>query len=163
MLYDGPYLQHHGIKGQRWGVRRFQNEDGSLTPQGIEHYRKLDNKWASKNHDKLMAKTKKKVDRDMGKYLKQLEKEPGFTTSRGQISKTAINKYNRKLAELMNTKVTDIRSPSGKVVKFVAKRGEIGVYMALADQGYDIDKVKNGLWSGGRVAYRSNKLNTINI
>ena len=23
------YLQHHGIKGQRWGVRRFQNEDGT--------------------------------------------------------------------------------------------------------------------------------------
>ena len=25
-------LYHHGIKGQRWGIRRFQNEDGSLTP-----------------------------------------------------------------------------------------------------------------------------------
>lgn len=27
-------LSHHGIKGQRWGVRRFRNEDGSLTPAG---------------------------------------------------------------------------------------------------------------------------------
>lgn len=28
------YLMHHGIRGQRWGVRRFQNEDGSLTAAG---------------------------------------------------------------------------------------------------------------------------------
>lgn len=32
------YLAHYGIKGQKWGVRRFQNEDGSLTPAGKEHY-----------------------------------------------------------------------------------------------------------------------------
>ena len=27
-------LSHHGIRGQKWGIRRFQNKDGSLTPQG---------------------------------------------------------------------------------------------------------------------------------
>lgn len=32
------YLAHHGIKGQKWGVRRFQNPDGSLTPAGRERY-----------------------------------------------------------------------------------------------------------------------------
>ena len=32
------FLMHHGIKGQHWGVRRFQNEDGSLTPAGRERY-----------------------------------------------------------------------------------------------------------------------------
>ena len=32
------YLSHHGIKGQKWGVRRFQNEDMSLTPAGKERY-----------------------------------------------------------------------------------------------------------------------------
>ena len=31
-------LQHHGIKGQKWGVRRFQNEDGSLTNAGKKRY-----------------------------------------------------------------------------------------------------------------------------
>ena len=31
-------LYHHGIKGQKWGVRRFQNKDGSLTPAGKKRY-----------------------------------------------------------------------------------------------------------------------------
>ncbi len=37
-MYDGFYLEHHGIKGQRWGIRRFQNKDGSLTPVGEKRY-----------------------------------------------------------------------------------------------------------------------------
>ncbi len=32
------YLVHHGIKGQRWGIRRYQNIDGSLTAEGKKHY-----------------------------------------------------------------------------------------------------------------------------
>ena len=31
-------LAHHGIKGQKWGIRRYQNEDGSLTPEGEKRY-----------------------------------------------------------------------------------------------------------------------------
>lgn len=31
-------LYHHGIKGQRWGIRRFQNKDGSLTAKGRKRY-----------------------------------------------------------------------------------------------------------------------------
>lgn len=33
------YISHHGIKGQRWGVRRWQNPDGSLTASGYIHYK----------------------------------------------------------------------------------------------------------------------------
>lgn len=33
-----PYLAHHGIKGQKWGVRRWQNEDGSLKSAGKGRY-----------------------------------------------------------------------------------------------------------------------------
>ena len=40
-MQDYNYLAHHGILGQRWGVRRFQNEDGSLIhPKGKKHLQK---------------------------------------------------------------------------------------------------------------------------
>lgn len=35
---DNNTLQHHGIRGMRWGVRRYQNSDGSLTPLGEKRY-----------------------------------------------------------------------------------------------------------------------------
>ena len=34
---DSDFLVHHGIKGQKWGIRRFQNEDGTLTEAGKKH------------------------------------------------------------------------------------------------------------------------------
>lgn len=34
------YLAHHGVKGQKWGYRKWQNSDGTLTPAGKEHYAK---------------------------------------------------------------------------------------------------------------------------
>lgn len=41
-------LYHYGIKGQKWGVRRFQNPDGSLTEAGLKRY--------SSKEDKLLEK-----------------------------------------------------------------------------------------------------------
>jgi hypothetical protein len=39
---DNNYLQHHGILGMKWGVRRYQNKDGSLTAAGRKRVAKLD-------------------------------------------------------------------------------------------------------------------------
>lgn len=51
---EGAYLAHHGVKGQRWGVKRFQNPDGSLTEKGKRRMKTLQGK-----SDKLDAKKAK--------------------------------------------------------------------------------------------------------
>ena len=37
-LYDSNFLEHHGVIGQKWGIRRYVNSDGSLTPEGRRRY-----------------------------------------------------------------------------------------------------------------------------
>lgn len=72
MMYtwtDGTYLAHHGIKGQRWGVRRFQNPDGSLTEAGRRRYGDTFEKAANKARE-----FKKLSDQERKKFESQLAK-----------------------------------------------------------------------------------------
>lgn len=156
-------LAHHGILGMKWGVRRYQNEDGSLTAAGRKRLEKADQRWAKKNTDKITAKAKKASQRELNEYGNELLKLPGALKTNGKLSAQTLNAYNKKMAELMSQKTTDITAPSGRVVSFVAKRGELGVFMALSTSGYDANTFSRGVWADGREAYKKTYANKMNI
>lgn len=75
-MSNALYLEHHGVKGQRWGVRRYQNADGSLTSAGKLRYDQNDNgelKKISKQEKNKRIDDKRSAVRDA--LSKKLEQE----------------------------------------------------------------------------------------
>ena len=157
------YLFHHGIEGQKWGQTNgppYPIEPGKHSA-AEKRAMKKDIKWIKKNEDKIKKKAYKSVSKEVEEYASLLARKYGLNKN-GELSKVYINAYNQGLAALMNTAVQDLESPSGRIVQFVAKRGEKGVYTALADRGYDMRQVKNGVWESGRIAYRKTTVEKAN-
>lgn len=112
------FLVHHGIKGQRWGIRRFQNEDGTRTAAGKKRYSTMeerDRAFAKKHfgstdedYDKAMAavtkvredrakakklaKESKKIERSRSGSGKLLEKNESSATQKYKDAKAAEKK-----------------------------------------------------------------------
>lgn len=77
-------MQHHGIKGQKWGVRRFQNEDGSYTAAGKRRAQEQSKKENVKDlSDEELAQRIQRLS--LEKSYKNLSKEP---TPPSQLEKT---------------------------------------------------------------------------
>lgn len=90
-------LYHHGIKGQRWGVRRFQNPDGSLTAAG----RRRQDRAIKKDQKAFDIKNRKeayaKIDKDYEKAYSIVEKHGlDYDDVLSSVTDTEIKNYRKE-------------------------------------------------------------------
>lgn len=72
-IYEETFLTHHGILGQKWGVRRYQNPDGSLTSAGKARYAALTSLASDETGGKYSYKAYEKRKKEFNLGLTQRE------------------------------------------------------------------------------------------
>lgn len=109
--YEEEYLAHHGTKGQRWGVRRFQNSDGSLTAAGKLRY-------SVGNGGRSISK---KVDPKSAAKLKKRQAKEAAKLERLKIKEAAKNeKLEKKKSHMTNKEY--VKTLSNEELKSINSR-----------------------------------------
>ena len=77
--YSQNYLAHHGIPGMKWGVRRYQNEDGTLTDAGKARYAK-----SIARYKKNIAKYENKAKKNRAEVERRNKRSNFYLTDTGR-------------------------------------------------------------------------------
>ena len=132
-MYE-QYLQHHGILGQKWGVRRYQNKDGTLTSAGKRHEKILD----AKSGVKSARSEKNAANKDYKTTLSKAKKARGSWDEAANKAKTLDKKtssYNTAKKNLKQTKLKmeeEAAAEKGSTVKKERAKKAVKVGAAVA-------------------------------
>lgn len=115
------YLEHHGIIGQKWGVRRYQNKDGSLTSLGKKRMESADARTAR-------ASAKFKLD-----SAHNAEKSIKYDL-RGKASKAdrydRLSKQQKSIADKLDTNLSDLQRERGMASEAKSRARKHGLQAA---------------------------------
>lgn len=137
--YSPDELYHYGVLGQKWGVRHYQNEDGSLTPAGRAHYGVGERIKSNIEFSKRLKRIQKGVRNQ--NVVDRLERK----------GKTDTDKY-RKYKALAETRLEDASEADIKLAKDLIKySNKMGIAFVLSGMpGAAAYGVVESLASSGR-------------
>lgn len=131
-LDDNNTLKHYGILGQKWGIKRFQNADGSLTPEGYMRYYGVSKKQANEAADSGYEPSAHRLTEKGLTELVGLEKKTAKEVFKGlnsdgdsEVSKRVEKVVDDILKNRGSMKLKDIKTATknlGKVFKKSQKK-----------------------------------------
>lgn len=98
--YNEEVLAHYGVKGMRWGVRRYQKYDGTYTKKGVARFKKADSDYEAAKEKAQRAKVAYKSGR--------------ATSSSVKDAKGEVKVAKRKMRAIYNKLKTDKMADEGK-------------------------------------------------
>lgn len=116
------YISHFGTKGMKWGVRRYQNRDGSLTPEGRKRYGR------SEDSEKVKELRKKPVSTMSNQELEIVIRRMNLERQYRDLNSSEINSGKKKAKEVLDYANTASQfynlynSPMGKATKSAIKK-----------------------------------------
>lgn len=116
------YISHFGVKGMKWGIRRYQNKDGSLTPEGRKRYGR------SEDSEIVRELRKKPVSAMSNQELETVIRRMNLERQYRDLKSSEINSGKKKAKEVLDYANTASQfynlynSPMGKATKSAIKK-----------------------------------------